>query len=788
MKGKGFDFKQFAITHGEKIVLGVAGVLALFVLLKTTWGTYQKQPSALKKAAEDASVLIASTKWPATEASKYPPNDTLGIQIGSMLTPIPGDRLTTQEGPGLEFTHSGTFSLYVREKPMTDPNYLPIRNLIATADRMVVAKRSETFPLVDGEGQPGALDPMDPTGAGVKTQPKRGAFRSTKRSGAGIDGTEDNPMGRFGVNPMAAAGRSQIGGTGSATGARPYTGPRPRTTGPATGARVFTGPGSMTRGPMMDDGGSMEMDGEGGGQIVEADGKRVVTVRGIFPIREQMREYERKLHLLEGYSPLEYIRLKDFVLERAVSTDSGKTFAKWTEVDQKANVEYLKTEVADFDTDIVATGVTHYVITSPLPKRLLRYWGDEATHPELDKYNLSEQGRKRQRLINEAIQEQKKLLKKHQEETQPGGFGGIQQNMAGDRSAVMQDTSAMGGFDNYLRQQMSQMYPTGETEDGNSINPTAMLNTIKAEANAVGDLVLFRYFDFNVLPGRTYKYRVKLKLHNPLFGLPVEKLALESQGSNKDEFRETPFSNETTPVTVPTDVDYFVDSIGQSFADYKSSSRMEPPSVSLQVYEWMPDLGTVVKGRITDVGPGQTIAGKDSKTKRLDPAKEELQINVESEFNSNSVLLDLKPGHRKLDGRHLKELGLPHQSRVTAPDQILVVDELGRLKQLDPLSTKYRRSEVERRHNEMLTEFKHWELDPAAVNESALEGDGTDMTDDALDSPIGVGKKQKRKRGVRVRGKSPLRRGGYPGAGGYNPMGYGAGGQAPMPTRFGRGP
>jgi hypothetical protein len=766
MKGKGFNFKQIAITHGEKIVLGVAGVLALFVLLKTTWGTYQKQPAALKKAAEDASTLIASTKWPAAEAGKYPPNDTLGIQIGSMLTPIPGNTLVTSEGPGYELSIPGSFSLYRREKPMTDPKYLPVRNLIATATRMVIAKRNESFVFAEG-AEPGPAGGTDPTGAAAPKKPKRGAFR--RRSGAAGEGPDGIPMGEFGAPPMGGAGRRPTGARPygpMAAGARPYgpmaAGARPY--GPmAAGARPYGPMGPM--GAMMD-AGSTAMGEGGGGQAVEADGQRVVTVRGIYPIREQMREYEKKLHLPEGYNPLDYIRIKDFILERAVSTDGGKTFSKWTEVDKKANVEYLKTKVADFDTDTVATGVTHYVITSPLPMRLLREWGDEATHPELDRYKLSREGQRRQRVINEAVQEQKKRLKKFKEESESGGFGAVQRNMAGDRSAVMQDQAGEQGFQSYINEQMSQMYPAGDAE---GFNRGTMLSTFKAEANAAGDLVLFRYFDFNVLPGRTYKYRVKLTLYNLLYGLPAEKLALESQGSNKDEYRQTKFSNETTPATVPRDVDYFIDHITD-----RRSLRMDAPSVTMSVYEWMPKLGTVVRGNVTDLEPGQMIAGKDSKTKRYDPAKEILFINEESEFNSNSVLLDLKAGQRKLDDRHMRELGLPAQLKVTAPDEIIVVDELGRLKQLDPLSTKHRHSEVERLQNEMLTEFKNLELDRAAVNEAATAGEEGAMAD-SLDSPVGKAKKKTRKRGKRSKGNSPLRRGAF-GSRGYGPNGgFGSG-------------
>lgn len=751
MKAKGFDFKQFAVTHGEKIVLGLAGVLALLVLVKTTWGTYNKQtPSGLKKSAEDARALIANTKWPADESRKYPPDDTLGIKIKSMLTEIPGDKLTTPKGePGLEFSISGTWPLYLRENPLVDPEYFPVRNLIATFFRPVIAKKTTQYVVANEGGEPqGSMLVGNNQQQQPKSQP--GGFRPTKRGGTTQEG---NPMapGAAGVPPSfgGKAGFQRPGPMGPGGGVGGVAAVPPMGPGAVPGMRM---PG-MT--------GSGEMGGLG--QAVEAEGRRAVAVRGIFPIRKQMQQYVNNLHLPDGLSPFDYIHIDDFVLQRAVSTDGGKTFGKWTAVDKKSNVEYLMTKVADFDRDIVATGVTHYIITSPLPSRLLRDWGDEATHPDLKAYRLSEQGRKRQRLINEAVVKQKKQLKEFQEQNRPKGFGLVQRNMVGERSNVLQNADASNGFDNYMRNQLTTDMGMGPGEGDRK----TQLDALKAEATAVGDLVLFRYFDFDVLPGRTYKYRVKLVLRNPLFNVPLEKLALESQGSNKDEFRETPLSNETAPVTVKNDVDYFIDKVVD-----QRSPRIVDPKVTMTVYEWMQKLGTTVKGKVRNLEPGQMIAGTDSKTKRLDPAKKILSINDKSEFDSNSLVLDLQAGHPNLEDRHMHELGLPTElkNKIAAPDQVVVVDALGRIEQLDKLSMQYRFSKVDGEHKAMMAHFQNWEQDPSVVNQTVegypMEGGGD------LDGPImGKGRGKARRRGKRSRGSSPLRRGGYSP---YGASGYGA--------------
>ncbi|MCH8962086.1 MAG: hypothetical protein IH820_12370, partial [Bacteroidetes bacterium] len=214
-----------------------------------------------------------------------------------------------------------------------------------------------------------------------------------------------------------------------------------------------------------------------------------------------------------------------------------------------------------------------------------------------------------------------------------------------------------------------------ETDDENNDGGRALLDTYKNEATAAGDLVLFRYFDFDVLPEMTYKYRVRLKIRNPLFGQPVEKLAQEARNSNKAEYRETPLSNETKPVTVSQDVDLFVNRVND-----RRSLRVLNPTVTMLLYQWMSDLGTVVKGKVRDVQIGQTLAGEDPKTERLDPAKEILLFNAKSEFHTGSVVLDLRAGHRQLDDRHMTELfgDRPKlkrslKNKLTSPDEVILL-------------------------------------------------------------------------------------------------------------------
>ncbi len=60
---------------------------------------------------------------------------------------------------------------------------------------------------------------------------------------------------------------------------------------------------------------------------------------------------------------------------------------------------------------------------------------------------------------------------------------------------------------------------------------------------------LFRFLDTDVTPGQRYRYRVRLSLHNPNFGL--DRRQLDDPASAKSELVASAPSNETPPVVIP---------------------------------------------------------------------------------------------------------------------------------------------------------------------------------------------------------------------------------------------
>jgi hypothetical protein len=65
------------------------------------------------------------------------------------------------------------------------------------------------------------------------------------------------------------------------------------------------------------------------------------------------------------------------------------------------------------------------------------------------------------------------------------------------------------------------------------------------------DIALFRFFDFTVQPGKHYRYRVRLTLANPNYGISARYLDREELA--KDRYIETDWSEPTDVISVPRD-------------------------------------------------------------------------------------------------------------------------------------------------------------------------------------------------------------------------------------------
>ncbi|MFN5530487.1 MAG: hypothetical protein ACK5F7_07925, partial [Planctomycetaceae bacterium] len=70
-KLKKYDYKGFFLSHGEKVGLGVASLLAVLCLAMTTWGGYDKTPGQMQAEAQKVNEVLTANRWPNTETEKF---------------------------------------------------------------------------------------------------------------------------------------------------------------------------------------------------------------------------------------------------------------------------------------------------------------------------------------------------------------------------------------------------------------------------------------------------------------------------------------------------------------------------------------------------------------------------------------------------------------------------------------------------------------------------------------------------------------------------------------------
>ncbi len=200
--------------------------------------------------------------------------------------------------------------------------------------------------------------------------------------------------------------------------------------------------------------------------------------------------------------------------------------------------------------------------------------------------------------------------------------------------------------------------------------------------------LLFRFFDFNVKPGKQYRYRVFLVLKNPNFGLPTEYLAdpaLAKQhwvgekevtkdadkniiGVKIDE-REAKWSEPTDVIAVPDDMELLVEQVKP-----RGRSATAEPGGMVWVTAWAEKRGIkaheefpIVIGKVADF-PGCHFRPHYSAVERRTVGAES-PASVPVDYVTGQLVVDMTGGER-----------LPHgDMTLTRPGEMVVMDKSGNL-------------------------------------------------------------------------------------------------------------
>ena len=185
------------------------------------------------------------------------------------------------------------------------------------------------------------------------------------------------------------------------------------------------------------------------------------------------------------------------------------------------------------------------------------------------------------------------------------------------------------------------------------------------DATAIDRLLLVRFIDFTAERGKTYRYRVRLEMRNPNFGMPVD--SLEQPEYATTDTIVSDWSEITAAVEVPMAYHIYVANVDQKRRQAKLPTYMESDGA-------LPVIDSL------DVHIGMPIGGS-RKQERVDLEKQVLDAgNVE--YKTSEVLCAGVHIKRPVDSDHpdlAEQLqGLPRRTKPVG-DLICVVDHTGDL-------------------------------------------------------------------------------------------------------------
>lgn len=671
------DPKQLLVNHGEKIGFGIVLILVVLGLVGTDWVPYERNPGEITEKVEAAETALASANWQqdeqlADERAKYqleeadrPENVVLAsLSRDIQVTPFrPSQRLTK--------------TIVDVDRPLTEPNFLPVEQMIASAARVYLELPPEDLAATgeDGEeGQPG----------------------ETAEEAIDDEDLPDELRERRGGSGSAMAGYDGLAGYGDAPDYESMYAPELEM------EEYYSAMGSEM------DGGEYDLYGGGATSNRRGRGYPFVSVRGVYPFKNQIYEFKEATHQTFSNAARDF-QIIDFELQRQELAIGSSEWSDWEQVDINVLRDVIDS-TAGMEPDVVNTAVTDAVITCPLPMRVTGVWDRQATHPRLQDFVLSDADIEREMQFNRALlkqfmDEQAQLPKT---EVTPRGFsdmifdarslqaGLMDAESAYDMSEMYDDgeyESMMSGYDaggyggfgasrrginaeranpelEKFAQELAKQFDT----DSMDLAERELESWIVERATAEGELLLYRYLDFDVKPGYTYRYRVRLELKNPNFGAPITAVGGVAH-VREGETRFTPWSEPTEPVRVDETMQYFL-------ADVDQNRGSSFPETEMKVFQWDTELGTVVHDDLT-VQLGQEIGGEE-KVDQINAAKQTYE-EADYTFTSNDRLVDAITDVQ-VDRNEHPDLALPQGSLGVAHtvEYALVAQDERALVALDP--------------------------------------------------------------------------------------------------------
>ena len=137
-------FKELAIEHGEKFILGLAGVFVLIGIGTTQWSTYEKTPEEFAEKIEAGKTEFDRSTWPESEKETFVAIDP-GEEVARLLEGIPPSQK-------YEYLVKWVHRITKAREKVAEPEYMAIENLVADAGRILIelTPEEEENQLADG--------------------------------------------------------------------------------------------------------------------------------------------------------------------------------------------------------------------------------------------------------------------------------------------------------------------------------------------------------------------------------------------------------------------------------------------------------------------------------------------------------------------------------------------------------------------------------------------------------------------------------------------------------------
>jgi len=710
------NMKKLAVDHAEKAVSGVLILMVVLALISTNWKPYSGSPREITEKVANGKRALKANVWPEEEMQKYT------ISKEQAPANLVNERLRKEYSPAqVEVSTKLVVDPFGGNQPVTEPTLNAPENLIATSARVFLNMFDDS--KLTTATTPETPDPAKPKKNDDSDRPdelRQNTNNQLNGPGMGME---------MGI-PQSYGAMVEIAGT----------------------------PDAMMAGE------GMEMEQKA--PELKGEGYHFVSVRAVFPLREQITHYAEAINKSFHYATATF-DIRDFELERQTAQPGVDVWGPWEPVDLKVAEDVLN-KADGFDAEVVNPMITNAVITMPLPMRISGRWDKQATHPRIEKFTLSDseialEAEMQRKLLMEAVNQQKQMdaavisrggfsrmtVDPRQLNQDVLGIGMYQDGGMGMADPMMGMGSAAGGSRNRgaaakadpmqkLIQDMARG-ATNKKEEEDRIR-----KWIQSLVSAEGELLLFRYLDFNVEPGKTYRYRVRLILANPNYG----KRIAEAGGLNhvvEGETRETPWSNITPPATVEKDVKYFLAEVVERFPRIL-------PLVTFDVFEWAQKHGTVVNSPL-EVRFGQQLK-QTKETIVIDPAKS-LNEKQQFTFKSTDFLVDAMEDvrideafhERGEDGTGVK-FPVGSRGRLPLVAKVIVAADDEELRFMSPIRGQSEH-ETQKKYMEMQKElYEYLKKKETSAGDEALAGLGIGDENPAETKPKGRGPKSQ----LRIKG------------------------------------